>query len=310
MRRLFVRRGGFKRPDYKKALEKFKNQVTDFTALLTARLVSPRLNIPVDEANRLGSSILNKLEKVDEIQDVYAVGNMMASVRFGEQFNIPIEVAKLKRADRTRVDSTMIGIQLRNSESFDIPYGIIAIMGGPDAGKSSIARHIGDTYGVEPIIAMEPIQEPDMPFLIGPSAAALGMVAMLYSGHDFIIYDSGRFLRGISDYGLGEKGLPIGLSLFLTDLNNLYTYCRKRCFLVVSTESNREDYNTAYYELMRGAVNGVIQPSVGSQSGLIEVKPANRIPVTYTYGEAKEFEAVPNLFKIKQEKMLEELNND
>lgn len=302
-----MRRGGNKHKSYKEALSRFKNQVKDFADLLTARLVSPRLNIPVDEAQLLGANILKKLKEVKELEDVYSIGNMMASVRFGEQFNIPIKIEDLKVNKKIMVTTEDLGLHMR--EHFDIPFGIVAIMGGPDAGKSSLARHIADALGVSPIVAMEPVQDSETPFLIGPSASALGLVATLYSSEDVIIYDSGRFLRGISDYGLGEKGLPIGLSLFLTDLNNLFAYCQKRCFLVVSTESNREDYNVAYYELMRGAINGVVQPEVGSQSGLIEVKPANRIPVPYTYGNSDSFEAVPNIFKIKQQKLIEEIEN-
>lgn len=302
-----MRRGGKKHISFKKALGKFKEQINEFTDILTARIISPRLNIPVDEAKVIGSNILNSVKTLKEVDEIYSVGNMMASVRFGEQFNIPVVIKDLNVCKESEVSVSDIGLSIK--EDIQVPYGIITVMGGPDAGKSSLANHIADSLGITPIIAMEPIQNPDQPFLIGPSASALGIVSMLYVHDDVLIFDSGRFLRGISDYGLGEKGLPIGLSLFLTDLNNLFVYCKKRCFLVVSTESNREDYNTAYYELMRGAVNGVIQPEVGSQSGLLEMKPANRIPIPYTYGEGANFEAVPNLFKIKQQKLLEEIED-
>lgn len=292
-----MRTGGKK--SFKKQLSDMKKQSIELIDLLIARIVSPRLNISQEEAIGLGNKIHAGFQKINNLEDLYAQSNAFASIRFGELFNIPVSLADLKKNQESVY--TLADFGIRASKNSAVPYGIIAILGGPDAGKSSLINHMHEHCECAFISAMEPIQQDNEPFLIGPAASALGMVNSLRLKEEIIFFDSGRFMRGISDYGLGEKGLPIGVSLFLTDLNNLAVFCRKRLFLVISTESNRDDYNEAYYHLIRGAVNGVIQPITGRQAGLSEFKPDNRIPQTYEYGESAEFEALPNLFKAKQQ---------
>lgn len=304
-----MKRGGKStKKNWKDQLKGFKNPVKDFYDLLAARIISPRINVDVSAATQMGKDILQKVHALKDLSDIYQTCNMIGSVRFSEQFNFPINIEQIKVAEDTSLNTG--DIKLKSKKVIEIPYGLTVIMGGPDAGKSSLMNHIGAELVVEPTVAMEPIQDPEQPFLIGPAASALGILAGLYVEDNIILFDSGRFLRGISDYGLGEKGLPIGLSIFLTDVNNLYVYAKKRCFLVVSTESNKEDYNSAYYHLMRGAVNGVISPNTGEQSGFMEFKPANRTPVHYTYGDNSSFDAVPNLFAMRQQQTLEELDKN
>lgn len=292
-----MRQGGKK--GFKQKIADMSKQSVELIDLLIARIVSPRLNIDQKDAIELGNKIQTGFSKIKNLEELYARSNAFASVRFGELFNIPISLKDLEKNEESSY--TLADFDIRASKNALVPYGIIAILGGPDAGKSSLVNHMSQNCECAFISAMEPIQKDDEPFLIGPTASALGMVNSLRLKDEIIFFDSGRFMRGISDYGLGEKGLPIGISLFLTDLNNLAVYCRKRLFLVISTESNRDDYNESYYHLIRGAVNGVIQPITGRQAGLSEFKPDNRIPQTYEYGNSAEFEALPSLFKAKQQ---------
>lgn len=295
-----MRKGGKK--TFKQQLSDMKKQSIELIDLLIARIVSPRLNIDQKEAVELGNKIHSGFQKIKNLEELYSHSNAFASIRFGELFNIPVSLNELEKNEESTY--TLADFEIRADKDSIIPYGITAILGGPDAGKSSLINHMCQHCECAFISAMEPIQKDDEPFLIGPAASALGMVNALRLKEEIIFFDSGRFMRGISDYGLGEKGLPIGVSLFLTDLNNLAVFCRKRFFLVISTESNRDDYNEAYYHLIRGAVNGVIQPITGRQAGLSEFKPDNRIPQTYEYGNSAEFEALPSLFKAKQQLLI------
>lgn len=282
---------------------------SSYVDVLTARIVSPRLNIDLQSAKELGDNIINKLSSVKSLEDLYSAANELATVRFGEQFNIPINFKEIKK----QLDSIMkpedLGLIIEESMNV-LPYGIIAVLGGPDSGKTSLVKFIAEHEDFCYITAMEPVTDSDESFIIGPTASCAALVSSLYLDEPNIIFDSARFVRGVSDYGLGEKGLPIGVSLFLTDINNLLVWAKKRLFLVVSTESNNESYNQAYYELLRGAVNGIIQPIAGAQAGYIEFKPKDRKPVLYKYGEGAKFETVENIFELKTNFILGDYKNE
>lgn len=300
-----------------KSSASFKKKLTDifginsFKELLVARIISPRLNITPEAAKSIGSDLYERMSKIENEEHLYQVANELASIRFGEQFNIPITVSQINRHEENSLNTEELDLRLDKKEIIQLPYGLIAILGGPDAGKTSLINHMQSVMtDFNTVTAMEPITNPDEPFLVGPTSSCLGLVSCLKLKHSLCFYDSARFVRGVSDYGLGEKGLPIGVSLFLTDINNLLVYARKRLFLVVSTESNNESYNQAYYELLRGAVNGIIQPIAGSQAGYIECKPDKRTPILYKYGTGDKFDTVSNIFELKTNFMIKENNND
>lgn len=285
--------------------------INSFKELLVARIISPRLNITPEAAKSIGSDLYKKIADIETEEHLYQVANELASIRFGEQFNIPIDVSQILRHEENSLNTNELDLKLDKKMEFDIPYGLIAILGGPDSGKTSLVNHMQSVLtDYDAVTAMEPVTNPDEPFLIGPTSSCLGLVSCLKLKNSLCFYDSARFVRGVSDYGLGEKGLPIGVSLFLTDINNLLVYARKRLFLVVSTESNNESYNQAYYELLRGAVNGIIQPIPGSQAGYIECKPDKRTPTLYKYGAGDKFDTVANIFELKTNFMIKENNND
>lgn len=280
---------------------------SSYLDVLMARIISPRLNIGLNDARELGSDIMQRLTKIESVSDLYPIVSEFSTIRFGEQFNIPFSFNSIKRVPESFVTPNDLGLTLEKQMPH-MPYGIIAVLGGPDSGKTSLVNYLKDYEEFETITAMEPIVAEEEPFVVGPTASCLALVGTLYLQSAFIIFDSARFVRGVSDYGLGEKGLPIGVSLFLTDINNLLVWARKRVFLVVSTESNNENYNQAYYELLRGAVNGIIQPITGSQAGYIEYKPSSRRPTLYKYGEGAHFETVENIFELKTNFLLGDRN--
>lgn len=179
-----------------------------------------------------------------------------------------------------QIASEVKELQVRHLFNFDqvseeflsrnLEPGAYVIVGRPASGKSTLGQAamkslIKAGFSVAAANLMEPISLEMRKFgcvaAIGEQEIAECINILISSDADVIYIDSLRFLAAISKFPARPGGIPGGLDLYATVLDEAAARVGKRAFLVITTNDSRAEVNETYAILMQGAVQGIIVPS-------------------------------------------------
>jgi SpoVK/Ycf46/Vps4 family AAA+-type ATPase len=166
----------------------------------------------------------------------------------------------------------------RSRLELELPRGMVCITGPSNAGKSTIAKKLGDMLNA-PVIRFH---EPEYPAMISVTAMISLLEDWLYDvsvidgkNPDVLIVDSFKFFAYNSDTHSAAVSGGISTKLF-TELTNLSLICDslgKTLIVVLNFISEREDNRLSIMNGLIGSVSGYISlthKSMSVEAGYIE----------------------------------------
>lgn len=214
----------------------------------------------------------------------------LPTVKDGESFDFGEGFKILLPESRSSRKSIKVGLI---SDSLVVPYdnrdlqpGFYAILGKPGSGKSTICRALVKRFISEGVKcaglkALEPSEPGDKESnffsLLSVKEIADGFNRLVASDSDVIFIDSLRFFATITKYPAKTGGIPGGLDILVTVLDEALARAGKIGFGVISTNSADNKVMDIYQPILEGSCQGLITPTevnldkVGSRIGYGEI---------------------------------------
>lgn len=209
-------------------------------------------------------------------------------VRFGPGLSIfvPLSIRKPKnKIPVSLIDSRLNEVYSSSNQTLN--PGFYGILGRPNAGKSVLLEHLSSSFKtqrgvkVAKIKALEPLipeeLEAGVVSFVTAKEVSIALGLLLSSDADIVLLDSLRFYGTVSDYPAKPGGIPGGLELLTTVLDEAFSRAGKICFGILSTNSNDDRVLDIYRPLLEGSCQGLLIPvsvgidKIGSTEGYAEL---------------------------------------